>query len=1158
MKIQQDTTTYTASPNEEVRGRIRLVSDDGKFLEGYVYTDEPRLSAREEKFFGREAVIHYAVKTCGLIDGDIVRGHVIIASVEGEHELPVEVRIREVVCPESFDRITDLHDFTELARRDAREAFRMFKTEAFMRKLTQGNTKAQTLLRGLKAQPVTIESMEEFLVLLGLKNRVEVSLVKASMNFNKLTEPVEEYAALRRSGWGALVLHVSTKSPLLELPCGTLTDDDFVGSVCDLPFRIRTDLLEKGQRTGTIHIRGVGVDLALKVTASMAGSDKGGSCVRMGRKRALFLRTALDFECGRIHLDDFRRTERNLILEMREPWFSPLEKAFASAYVFGKCGDREGYMAALDVMNKEKGRISTPNEAYLLRHFLKNAPFEAVEDEGLGEDLQTELRQNPANVLLLVLAVKENPDARRLPLSLLESMRRAFDAGCTSPFLYAEAWQLYAEDPSLLDRMDSFTKQVLIFAVKEEILTEEIALRAAFLADLEKMYTPLVFRILAGAYGMYPIDSILESLCRLLIKGPARDPKCFPWYARAIDRDFRITRLYEYYIETMPESYQKVLPLSVRLYFARDTSLSDKSRAFLYANIVRNRNEDPETFARYEDIMRAFSKEALAAGKMGTDYAALYQTFADLSDTKVAEQFAEVVFTEQIFCDNPRVRRVICVTPELAEEESSALVKGAAFIQRYTDASELLFEDAEGRRYRSGVSYSEAPLIDRALFLSKLTGRHLSHPGVLITCLKDRPEIDEENLSEWAEAAESDTYAVSFQQEARMRLLTYASLHTDNEDLDAFIDGLDDEEYARVHPGLLLGTFMGYGLVDRAFELVDRCGTEHMRTEDLIRLTSFLIEEEGDEENKNILLLATRVFARGKYDERILHYLVLWYNSSLSRMMDVRRAAEGFYIETYRIDERILARCIFSGTTVEDGSRILRHYSEKGGNPNILVPYVKIASAAAFDKNETVDPYLGHVLGDLFDEERCEFVMKMAYLQYLAGKGELTVREEMQVDSIMDECMQESILFAFMKKLPPSFVSSYHLLDKEILEFREDPDAEVILHYSFDEKADDERFTSEPMRRIFRGVHQKIFTLFYGEKLTWYVTVRVGERKYISPHRTETGAYPDFTGRSRYQRINQMLRLAREGNEEELKERLLDYRRSVRQIDTLFSLKEEP
>ena len=53
---------------------------------------------------------------------------------------------------------------------------------------------------------------------------------------------------------------------------------------------------------------------------------------------------------------------------------------------------------------------------------------------------------------------------------------------------------------------------------------------------------------------MYEEPMILNTICTLLIKGNKTSSEYFPWYQKAVEEDFRIARLYEYYMIAMDET----------------------------------------------------------------------------------------------------------------------------------------------------------------------------------------------------------------------------------------------------------------------------------------------------------------------------------------------------------------------------------------------------------------------------------------------------------------------------------------------------------------------------------------------------------------------------------------------------------------------------
>ena len=134
-------------------------------------------------------------------------------------------------------------------------------------------------------------------------------------------------------------------------------------------------------------------------------------------------------------------------------------------------------------------------------------------------------------------------------------------------------------------------------------------MRIAYLARHEKEFRNSVYRLLCDAYEVYPGKDALEAVCKMIMLGQPGRKEYFKWYALAVEQDIRITRLYEFYIETMSRNYQEMLPKAVRLYFSYNNTLSNSRKAFIYARVIHNKEQDPDTYRLYLDAMRDFAEQ---------------------------------------------------------------------------------------------------------------------------------------------------------------------------------------------------------------------------------------------------------------------------------------------------------------------------------------------------------------------------------------------------------------------------------------------------------------------------------------------------------------------------------------------------------------------
>lgn len=129
------------------------------------------------------------------------------------------------------------------------------------------------------------------------------------------------------------------------------------------------------------------------------------------------------------------------------------------------------------------------------------------------------------------------------------------------------------------------------FAGKEQMLTEELVMRLAYLSGYEKAFNESLYRAMAMGCEAFPSDDTVEAICKYIMKGNPRKPEYFQWFSAAVDRGIRITRLYEYYVETLDTSYRRVLPKPLLMYFTyNNNTLGDSKRAYLYACIIAGRN----------------------------------------------------------------------------------------------------------------------------------------------------------------------------------------------------------------------------------------------------------------------------------------------------------------------------------------------------------------------------------------------------------------------------------------------------------------------------------------------------------------------------------------------------------------------------------------
>ena len=205
----------------------------------------------------------------------------------------------------------------------------------------------------------------------------------------------------------------------------------------------------------------------------------------------------------------------------------------------------------------------------------------------------------------------------------------------------------------------------------------------------------------------------VEEMARRLIEADIADPEAFLIYQRAIENGSRLTRLYEYCIYALPDSGIE-LPRELYLYFAYESRLEERMKLPLYSNVLRNFQEDSDIYQSFEREIQRFAIDKLLAGKIDERLSLIYERmiYPDMVDRRIARVLPQLLYTCEVFVEDPRMKKLILLQPELRREESFPIRDGRVFFPQYFPEAVILFQDEEGRRY-GGVPYEKRRLLHK-------------------------------------------------------------------------------------------------------------------------------------------------------------------------------------------------------------------------------------------------------------------------------------------------------------------------------------------------------------------------------------------------------------------------------------------------------------
>ena len=1145
---------------ETFRGEFGIGAEDNRRIKGMVMSSSRRVMVGKEKFSGNAVRIPFVVDANGLAAGAVISETITINSNLGEYQLPVRVRVTAEEIHTSLGTVRTLDEFARLAASDYREAFRLYTSRVFPQILAGADSRFDSLYQGMSQNPVTYQHMEEFLIAAGRKEPVHIRLEKDRKDMERVESTLKDSLEILRDSWGYLRIDIQTEGDFLQVEKKVLTDDDFIGSVCSLDFLVVKNRLGKGKKFGRILLKTVYETVVFEVTASRGQDYELNTGKTEKTARLKLARLYEQFGKQQLTRDEWQNRTMEVLDGLKNAGCFLTEHQLYEAFVWRCCENMTRSIAALWPLREVNfTREQMEEEGVYLTLAGLDGILPPQEQEAAFDRVQTLYRMKPNSLVLLLCLFAVDEEYKNSPAKRLYMMEELADLGCSSPFLYLAACRELAGDENQLKRLSPFMVRALNYAAKNGMLTEGLTLRIGHLSEYVKNFEQPVYRLLTGCYEQFPRKDLVNNICKFIMKGQPEKPEYFRWYALAVENDLRITRLYEYYIETMPEGYQQVLPQVIRMYFVYNNTLSSQKRAMVYANVIRNRNQDKGTYHSYRKAMEEFARQSLEKGKISEDYAVIYQDCIEKADTpQAAEQLARVMFTRRLYCDDRKIRRVIVCHRELAREESYPCVDGAAYIRLYTPDARVLFEDEKRRRYAATVDYNLQQLMDPEKYADSCAANQVTDPGFLLyTCggLQEEKPITVKNLDCFQQAAGTAEFGEEYRHRICRRILEYYADNAGDDTLDGYLRSMDYMAFAKVDKVLLAELMIDRGMYDAAFAVVSGYGCEGIRTESLVKLASRMALQTEFVENEELVYLCLYVFRQGKYDDVILTYLSDNLLGPVEEMAVLWERMQGFSLDTYSLEEEILLLAMYGRVTLPAGAQILKSYVRQRGKEQVILAYLSFWAYEYFLGQKPTDPFIFQCLKLCCQRDlELDIICRLALLKYYSGLPHLDQEQEDLIGRMMEECGERGLRFSFMKNLPGVFAKSWQLDDKQFVEEKLPAGAKVTIHYRISGYGRDGQWKNEPMRNMYQGIFVKEFLLFYGEKLRYYLTVEEnGESKDTEEKWLSMDEFSSEGG-SKYQLLNQMLAGYSLSRDPMLENAMRQYLTRQRLADTMFEL----
>ncbi len=1119
---------------ESIQGSFIIESSSDTIVSGHVFSDSIRMNCLTSSFEGTRAEIFYSFSAKGMEEGDTEKGVFSIVSSAGEYSIPFMVSIAHGVLSSSMGPIKNLFHFANLARSNWSEAVNLFYHPDFVSVFHGSDLRYLGAYRGLSRVRSNEFNVDEFLVEINKKQKIEYIPMESSVRVEDPFGVEEERVTLTRNGWGCTALAIETEGDFLFTEKRVLSDDDFLGNICNFAYHVDASRLHAGNNYGRIRIYNAFTDISIDVLATRPLPRTPGRSVRRELSELVYqlMEFYVSFRVKKISSEIWLKRTGEIIDRMNSlDEKKNSYKMFRAQLLITQDRINEASWILDRVASELEYSNRKPEEwcYYLYLTSLINRN-EAYVDK-VTEEVEQIYEQYPDNWRIAWLLLYLREDFSKSPYKKWIFIEQQFYGGCTSPVLYAEAISLLNANPTLVNKLSAFEIQILTFAAKRDLLRRDMIIQIHTLSGKVKNYSERLLYILEKSYDRAEDDETLTLICNMLMQGGRKDYEAYLWYKIAVDRELRITRLFEFFMMSVPENYAEPLPKMVVMYFAYHSELDYEKKAFLFVNVLKYKDKMPEIYETYKPIMDCFILDQIRKGHVDRNLAYLYRELLVplMLKEDINNCLVPIIFSTQITVLSDRITQAVLIYDKLKGEMIYPVIDRKVTLPIYGNDYTLLLQDCDGNRLISDMPYDSENLMIPGKYVKEIDGRVANHLGLdLYSCAGNGGSvtITDKNAACYKRLWESDRLTTKFRQDIRLRLAQYYYDNDMIDETDEILGGLVPEEMGEKERAEFIRLLIRRSMYEKAYDWICRFGDGQIDLASEVRLISRLILRNEYKPDSKLLLLSYGLFERKKYDDTILRYLASYYDGMTRNLRDIWKAGISFDIDVTGLEERILVQHMYTGFYIGEKSELFHTYVKKGARKLVEIAYLTNESYGYFVKGQVCEEEIFTYLTRLFYRgEKLHDVCKLSYLKFYSEKGDIGEEVLTLVTEFLGDFLGRGIYFPFFMNYGNILPAARTILDKTMIEYHTSPGARVTIHYVIESgRGDEETYEMQVMKNMYEGIFVHSFVLFFGETLQYYICEEADGEEQLTESGTITKSDTDaISGSSRYSMLNDLM-----------------------------------
>lgn len=1161
LAFSEETIDISVIEGRSEAGSFVIESTNQIKICGIVYSTNPRMECLNPHFEGEKVRIRYQFNSKGLTEGDACEGKFVIVCNQIEYSLSFCARITRLYAEASTGAVKSLDDFTRLAASNWDEAYHLFYNRNFLNTIPYGNVYERLTYEGFACARPSGQNMEEFLIGVNKKQPVSISVDKSEDIFMASKEPQSGCFTITKDNWGYTEIRLRTDCEFIKLSKPVLTLDDFIGKTYLYEYIIDASAMHAGRNFGRIYIDGVYQSFTIDITAGVRDDDGSISDIAVTKdiKECMvgIMELYTSFRLKRIVTGVWANETISILnhLHALMPDEHMYELMKAQAFIINR--QRQEAKWILDDFKHSNPDKKSPIWGYYL-YLMTLLEREPSYIDNMTHEVELIFYENPDSVLLFWVLLFLRDQYFDDNAGKLKDIKYWVLRGCSSPYLYIEAYYLISQDPYLIKELSVFELRILGWAVKKKALTKDLAGAIFEAVDLAGGFDNRVYELLTAAYEICPEAEYVGIICSYLIKGHKNDTCFHKWFELGIENKLRLTGLYEAYLITMDDRQISPVPKIIQMYFSFDNKLPYRKLAVLYNNIIAARETEPEVYHKYRKAMGRFAMDQAQLRHIDDNLAVLYEDMLELGfiNEELSAAFSDIIYTHKLIVFDKRIVRAIIYQNEMKEPQIVPVTDQCAYFELFSNDYVILFEDSRGYRYVKSISYRLQRLMDAEKYLDRCISLSPDRPQYIVSHFKhvrDYSDFTKDDLKLFKPVFYSESFSDSYKAVMGYRILKYCQLHDYEDYVRPFLQSINFDTLQKDARKYLIDMLVSNRLYEKAYDMAMEYGIDMLAAASQVVLCENALKVQHVDDDF-MVQLAISAFKTGKYSDLVLKYLCENYTGPTDELINLWHAADKFSISSMKLDERILEQGIYTQIEPEKISDIFMEYYKRAGNEKLILAYISLVAHGYLHSGRCKADFIFDIIEKRYIGNRTlNDACQLALLKHFAEKTDITQAELEIEDTLLKYYIYNNMYFDFFARLDYRLLEKYFLYDKAFLQYESTPGTHVVLHYSRDE--DGEEFNSEDMVEMYDGIYVKTFVIFFGELIRYYITEEHDNSIEVKEsNRLTCNNIPGDNDHSRYNLINEMIISDTLSDETTLKSNIDEYKRLDVATKQLFKL----